>query len=237
MEDAVKGQEKFSEGKTKILYKTDQEEQLLMEFLDTLPLETSKKISVKEKGKINSELTAYLFEYLHSYNVPTHYLKKVDAKNVLVKKLNMIPIQMMIWNIATGGLSKKLGISDGTILETPVLEFYLKDDKLKNPMINDYHAYALGLCDRNDMSAIIRIGTKINAVLRSYFQRKNLTLVQFTLEFGKYGNQVMLGDEITPDTFVVWTTQENGKFDKKALALSSENAKQVYPKLHDILLK
>ena len=233
----MKGQEKFSEGKTKILYKTDQEEQLLMEFLDTLPFESSKKASIKEKGKINSELTAYLFEYLHSYNVPTHYLKKADAKNILVKKLNMIPIQMIIWNFATGVLSKKLGISEGTSLETPVIEFYLKDAKLKNPMINDYHAYALGLCDRNDMSAIIRIGTKINAVLRSFFQRKNLSLVQFTLEFGKSGNQVMLGDEITPDTFLLWMMQEDGKFDKKTFTLTADNAKQVYSKLHETLLK
>ncbi|UCF63231.1 MAG: phosphoribosylaminoimidazolesuccinocarboxamide synthase [bacterium] len=233
----MKGQEKFTEGKTKILYKTDQEEQLLMEFLDTLPFESSKKVSVKEKGKINSDLTAYLFEYLHSYNVPTHYLKKVDAKNILVKKLNMIPIQMIIWNIATGVLSKKLGISEGTSLETPVIEFYLKDAKLKNPMINDYHAYALGLCDRNDMSAIIRIGTKINAVLRSFFQRKNLSLVQFTLEFGKSGNQVMLGDEITPDTILLWMLQEDGKFDKKTFTLTAENAKQVYSRLHETLLK
>ncbi len=233
----MKGQEKFTEGKTKILYKTDQEEQLLMEFLDTLPFESSKKVSVKEKGKINSDLTAYLFEYLHSYNVPTHYLKKVDAKNILVKKLNMIPIQMIIWNIATGVLSKKLGISEGTSLETPVIEFYLKDAKLKNPMINDYHAYALGLCDRNDMSAIIRIGTKINAVLRSFFQRKNLSLVQFTLEFGKSGNQVMLGDEITPDTILLWMLQEDGKFDKKTFTLTADNAKQVYSRLHETLLK
>jgi len=233
----VKVQEKFTEGKTKILYKTDQEEQLLMEFLDTLPFESTKKISVKEKGKINSDVSAYLFEYLHSYNVPTHYLKKMDTKNLLVRKLNMIPIQMIIWNIATGVLSKKLGISEGSTLETPVIEFYLKDAKLKNPMINDYHAYALGICDRNDMSAIIRIGTKINAVLRSFFQRKNLSLVQFTLEFGKSGNQVMLGDEITPDTFLLWMMQEDGKFDKKTFTLSADNAKQVYTKLHEKLLK
>ena len=233
----MKGQEKFAEGRTKNLYKTDHEEQLLMEFLDVLPFESAKKLSVKEKGKMNTDLSSYLFEYLHSYNVPTHFIKKVDAKNILVKKLNMIPVEMVIWNIATGGLSKKLGISDGTLLETPVIEFYLKDAKLKNPMINEYHAYALGLCDRNDMSAIVRIGTKVNAVLRSFFQRKELSLVKFTLEFGKVGNQVMLGDEVTPDTFIIWIMKEDGKIDKKTLTLSAETAKQVYPKLHEILLK
>jgi phosphoribosylaminoimidazole-succinocarboxamide synthase len=233
----LKGQEKFAEGKTKNMYKTDQDEQLLMEFLDVLPFESTKKQTVKEKGKVNTEISSYLFEYLHSYNVPTHFLKKVDSKNILVKKLDMIPIEMVIWNIATAGLSKKLGILDGTVLETPVIEFYIKDAKLKNPMINEYHAYALGLCDRNDMSAIVRIGTKINAVLRSFFQRKHLSLVKFTLEFGKVGNQVMLGDEVTPDTFMAWGLKDDGKFDKKTLTLSAETAKQVYAKLHEILLK
>jgi len=233
----VKGQEKFTEGRTKNLYKTDQEEQLMMEFLDVLPFESAKKVSVKEKGKVNTELSSYLFEYLHSYNVPTHFLKKVDAKNILVKKLEMIPIEMVIWNIATAGLSKKLGITEGTMLETPVIEFYLKDAKLKNPMINEYHAYALGLCDRNDMSAIVRIGTKINAVFRSFFQRKALSLVKFTLEFGKVGNQVMLGDEVTPDTFIVWSVKDDGKIDKKTFTLTAETAKQVYPRLRETLLK
>ena len=111
----MKGQEKFAEGRTKNLYKTDQEEQLMMEFLDVLPFESAKKVSVKEKGKVNTDLSSYLFEYLHSYNVPTHFLKKVDSKNILVKKLNMIPIEMVIWNIATTGLSKKLGISEGAM--------------------------------------------------------------------------------------------------------------------------
>jgi len=144
---------------------------------------------------------------------------------------------MQIWNVSTSALAKRIGISEGTTLETPVIEFYLKDEKLKNPMINDYHAYALGLCDRNDMSAIIRIGTKVNAVLRSFFQRKNLALVHFTLEFGKGANQVMLGDEITPDNLNVWQTAEDGKYDKKVYSISAESAKKVYPALKDIILK
>ncbi len=233
----MKGQEKYAEGRTKTLYIADQGEQLLMEFTDSLPFQSGKKSTLKGKGAINSEITSYLFGYLQSYNVPTHYIKKADDKTLLVKKLSMIPIEMLIWNTATGSLSKKLGISDGTQLETPVLEYYLKDEKLKNPMINDYHAYALGLCDRSDMSAIVRIGTKVNAVLRSFFQRKNLLLVNFTLEFGKAGNQVMLADEISPDTMTVWDIENEEKPDKKMYQLTADTAKQVYPKLQEIILK
>ncbi len=232
----MKAQEKYAEGRTKNLIKTEHEEQLIMEFLDKLPFEGEKKQSVKGKGAINSEITAYLFEYLQSYNVPSHFIKRVEGKSILIKKLKMVPLQMVIWNFSTEGLSKRLGISDGTALETPVLELYLKDAKLKFPMINDYHAYALGLCDRGDMSSIIRIGTKVNAILRSYFQRKNLSLVRFTLEFGKSGNQVMLGDEISPDTFHVWGISTEGKPDKKSYSLTPESAKQVYNRLQQILL-
>ena len=233
----MKTSEKLVEGRTKILYKSEQEGQLLMEFLDTLPLDTPRKTSLKGKGAINAEITSYVFEYLHSYNVPTHFIKRPSDKILQVKKLQMIPLQMLIWNIATAILSKRLGIAEGTVLETPVIEFYLKDAKLKNPMINDYHAYALGLCDRNDMGAVIRIGTKTNAVLRSYFQRKNLSLVNFTLEFGKLGNQVMIGDEISPDTFNIWGISPDGKLDKKSYIITSENAKQVYHKLQEMFLK
>ncbi|MBN2366010.1 MAG: phosphoribosylaminoimidazolesuccinocarboxamide synthase [Calditrichaeota bacterium] len=233
----MKGQEKYAEGRTKNLYTANQGDQLLMEFTDTLPIQTGKKSTLKGKGAINSEISSFLFGYLQSYNVPTHYIKKADDRTLVVKKLSMIPIEVLIWNTATGSLSKRLGISDGTTLETPVLEFYLKDEKLKNPMINDYHAYALGICDRSDMNAIIRIGTKVNAVLRSYFQRNGVVLVSFTLEFGKSGNQVMLADEISPDTFVVWPLEEEGKPDKKEYQITPDKAKQIYPKLKDVLLK
>lgn len=233
----MKAQEIVAEGKTKKLLKSDQDDQLLMEFSDAVPSETKKKLSVRGKKTINNNIASYFFEYLQSYNVPTHYIKKVDDKSLMVKKLSMIPIELLIWNIATDGLSKRLGLPDGTLLETPVLEFYLKDEKLKKPLINEYHAYALGLCDRNDMSAILRIATKANAVLKSFFQRKGLNLVNFKLEFGRTPTQVVLGDEITPDTFTVWRKEESGKFDKESYVIGSDSAKAVYTKLEEIILK
>lgn len=233
----VKAQDLFVEGESKKLLKGDQEDQLVMEFLDTVPTDAKKKLTVRGKKLINTKISGYFFEYLLSYNVPTHYIKKIDDKSLLVKKLQMIPVELIIWNIATNGLSKRLGLVDGTTLESPVLEFYLKNEKLKNPLINEYHAYALGLCDRNDMSAILRIATKTNAVLRSFFQRKNLILVNFKLEFGKLGGQIILGDEITPDTFTVWGQIEENKIDKKGFVIIPENAKEVYSKIEAILLQ
>ena len=233
----MKAQDIVAEGKSKRLLKSDQEDQLVMEFLDTIPSEIKKKVTVRGKKIINTNISAYFFEYLHSYNVPTHYVKRSDDKSIIVKKLEMIPFELVIWNIATDGLAKRLGLSDGTVLESPVLEFYLKNEKLKNPLINEYHAYALGLCDRNDMSAILRIATKTNAVLRSFFQRKGMSLVSFKLEFGKLSGQVILGDEITPDTFMVWGRDQTNKFDKKGFLITAETGKEVYSKIEEILLK
>jgi phosphoribosylaminoimidazole-succinocarboxamide synthase len=233
----VKTQQIFAEGKTKKLYTLEQGDQLLMEFSDILPLNDSKKHSFKGKKNINTDISAYIFEYLASYNVPTHYIKKSDDKSIIVKKLNMIPFTLKIWNVATDILAKRLGLKDGSVLETPVLELYLKNAKLKDPLINDYHAYALNLCDRNDMNTVNRIGAKVNAVLRSFFLRNNIYLVSFSLEFGKYGNQVLLGDEISPDTFIAWEQLEDGKLDKKALTYTAHSAKEIYNKIHDYLLK
>lgn len=234
----MKIQDVFIEGSTKKLYLTDEAGKAVIEFVDTLPpWVSSKKAAVRGKGKINLEISSYIFEYLSSYNVPTHYLNRIDDRKMLVKKLDIIPIQMQVWNVATGTLVKRIGLKEGTLLETPVLELYLKNAKLKNPLINDYHAYTLGLCERSEMNAIIRIGTKVNAVLKSLFSRKRLTLAHFTLEFGRYGNQMVLGDEISADTLSVWDTPEPGKFDKKIFQLRPENARPVYTKLRDRLLK
>ena len=217
------------EGKTKRLYATDSDKYVL-EFLDELPVANSKsKSNIKNKGAINKEIAAYLFDYLGSYNVPTHYVRSNDDKSIVVKKLNMIPLEMVVWNVATESLAKRLGLKDGEILETPVLELYLKNPKLKNPLINDYHAYTLGLCDRNEMSMIIRIGSKINAVFKSFFSRKQLMLAYFKLEFGKSSNQILVGDEISADNMVLWDLSDSENPDSKKYAITPENAAKVYP--------
>lgn len=234
----MKIQDTFLEGKTKKLFTTDEPEQLVMEFLDVLPHHISAKpVTVKGKGAINAAISAYLFSYLGSYNVPTHFLKQQDNASLLVRKANIFPIKVIIWNYASGTLSKRLGIKEGTQLETPVLELYLKNSKLKNPLINDYHAYALGVCERNDMNAITRIGTKMNAIMKSFFLRKRLTLASFTAEFGRTSHQVVLADELSPDNLQLWDMKEDGTLDRKALEITPQNAKTVYSALKERILK
>ncbi|MFZ0392076.1 MAG: phosphoribosylaminoimidazolesuccinocarboxamide synthase, partial [Calditrichia bacterium] len=164
------------------------------------------------------------------------FISQEDDNQLLVKKVEMIPIKVMLWNFAAQSLAKRLGLKEGTELESPVLELYLKNSKLKEPMINDYHAFALGLCDRSEMSAIVRITTKINAVLKSYFARKNLQLLKFQLEFGRLNNQIILADEISPDVLDLWDVSDGNKPDKKSLNVSKENAKDIYNKIKERVL-
>jgi phosphoribosylaminoimidazole-succinocarboxamide synthase len=233
----VKSGDTFLEGKTKSFYNTEKRDQLILEFKDVIEkIDDKKKKALKGKGAINSEISQYLFEYLGSYNVPTQFIRRLDETKLLIKKLDMIPIKLVIWNVATGSLAKRLGLKEGTNLETPVLEFYLKNADLKNPLINDYHAYTLGLCDRDDMNAMVRIGSKVNAVLKSFFTRKKLFLVNFSLEFGKSDNQILIGDELSADNLTVWEILDNGNFEKNSLLISPENTKTVYTKIKDKIL-
>ncbi len=227
----------FREGSTKKLYTTDQDDQLIMEFLDVLLLnDGKKKVKVSGKGRINAQTSAFLFEYLESYNVPTHFVKRVDENSLMVKKAEIVPIKLMIWNYATGTLSKRLGLKEESSLETPVVELYLKDPKLKNPLINEYHAYALGLCDRMEMNNMVRIATKINAVLKSFLSRKKMSLAVASLEFGRVANQIVVCDELSLDNLTVWKVKEDGTLDTKAFAVTDKTAAKVYSQFAEEIL-
>ncbi len=207
--------EVIAEGGTKKVYATNQSDQVVVEFLDTLPPEPGKKKStVTGKGAINNAVSAFLFEYLESYNVPSHFIKTLDDKSFLARRLEMIPILIVVHDVASLELAERLGIEEGTVLDFPVVEMYYKDKKRTLPMINEYHAYALGLCDRKEMTNISRIATKVNAVLKSFFDRKKLKLVRFQMEFGRFQSQIMLGDEVSLDTFTLWAVNETGQLEK-----------------------
>ncbi|NIV71398.1 MAG: phosphoribosylaminoimidazolesuccinocarboxamide synthase [Calditrichae bacterium] len=207
--------ELLSEGATKKIYATHQNDQVVVEFYEKSSGSGSKKKDItEEKNKINNDVSTLLFEYLESYNVPTHFSQKLDEKSFLAKRLDMIPIIITVYNVASKELSERLGIEDGKLLEFPVVELYYKDEKRKLPMINEYHAYALGLCDRKEMTSLMRIATKVNAVLKSFFARKKLQLISFNLEFGRYQNQVLLADDVSVDSLSLWEISDDGEFQK-----------------------
>ena len=163
---------------------------------------------------MNNAVSAFIFEYLESYNVPTHFMKKLDDTSFAAKKADMIPIIISVYNMASKTLVDRFGIEEGKILEYPVVEMYYKDAKKQLPMINEYHAYALGLCERKEMTNILRIATKVNAVLKSFFDRRKLKLVSFQLEFGRTHNQVVLADEVSLETMDIWSVNPDGSLQK-----------------------
>ncbi|MEL6821187.1 MAG: phosphoribosylaminoimidazolesuccinocarboxamide synthase [Calditrichota bacterium] len=204
----------IAQGAVKKVYATNNAEQAVVEFSDTVLANGKKKSSISGKAEVNNAVSAYMFEYLESYNVPTHFSKILDNKSFVANRLDMIPIVIAVYNLASAELAERFGIEEGKMLEFPIVEMYFKDEKNERPMINEYHAYALGLCDRKDMTSIMRIATKVNAVLKSFFGRRKLQLVSFELEFGSQNGQVMLADEVSLDTMRLWPLKENGSFDR-----------------------
>ena len=215
-EPSVKKKKKLYEGKAKIVYETDNEELLIQEFKDDASaFDGRKKGKIKAKGTVNNQMSAHLFNYLDSYHVPTHFVKTVSDNAMLIKKLDMIPVEVVMRNIATGSMVKRYGIEDGKELERPVLEYYLKDDEKHDPMVNDHHILAFEYATADELKQIERFAYKINALLKSFFYRRNLLLVDFKLEFGRgKSGKITLGDEISPDTCRFWDTETGEKLDK-----------------------
>ncbi len=224
------------EGSTKKIYATGNADEVLIEFLDTLPAHLAKKKeTVSGKAAINNAISSFLFEYLTSYNIPNHYVKKYDEKSMVAKKLDMLPITFHIWNVAGEDLVNRFGFEKYQLLEYPIIEMTLKDEKLKFPFINEYHAFALKISNRSEMDQMMRIATKVNAVMKSYFQRRRLMLGDIRLEFGRAGNAIFLGDEVSPDTFVLYELDDKGKVaNPDKYQIKGSKKIDVYQAYHDL---
>ncbi len=203
------------EGKAKKIYKTDDPNRLLVEFKDdATAFDGVKKDRLQDKGILNNRLSAIFFKLLEDSDIETHYIETLSEREMLVKALEIIPVEVIVRNIAAGSISKRLGIEEGVKLNKTVLEFSLKDDALHDPMINHYHIYALDLATAEEMAVIEKEALKINAILIPYMEQKGITLVDFKLEFGRHQGRVILGDEISPDTCRFWDSSSGEKLDK-----------------------
>ncbi len=221
---------------TEKIFATDQEDQVIVEFQNYFPWSGSgKRERMDGKAESNNSISCALFEYLESYNVPTYLSRKVDDKSFLAKRVDMIPIVVSIWNVATGELSRRFALEEGRVLEYPIVELYYKNEKLKVPMINEYHAYALNLCDRKEMGNILRIATKINAILKSFFDRKNFKLANLQLEFGRSHHQIVLGDKLNIDNMSLWELGEDGQY--KKYDMKGSGKKKDYKELQEKIIK
>ncbi|MFC1667070.1 phosphoribosylaminoimidazolesuccinocarboxamide synthase [Candidatus Omnitrophota bacterium] len=211
----MKKGKKIYEGKAKILFETDKPDLVLQEFKDdATAFDATKRGSIKQKGVINNEISSALFRLLEAKGVPTHFVKKLSERGMLVKRLDIILVEVTIRNISAGGLSKLLAIKEGIVLKNPVLEYHYKKDSLHDPLINDYHIEMLGLATPKEMKKIKDYSFSINEILKDFFNKAGLRLVDFKLEFGRHKRKLLLGDEISPDTCRLWDKKTNEKLDK-----------------------
>jgi len=205
------------EGKAKKLYLTDDENLVISEFKDDLTaFNGEKKSSEAGKGALNNKISTELFKLLESKGIPTHFVAMLDDNNMLHKKVDVILIEVIVRNIATGSLSRNLGIEDGKVLPFTLVEFDYKNDALGDPKLNDQHALILGLVDYQDeLDKLRRMARQVNDILKPYFADKGLNLVDFKLEFGKdKDGNIILIDEISPDNCRFWDIKSGEKMDK-----------------------
>ena len=227
----MKKKELLYEGKAKKLYKTDDENLLIAEFKDDLTAFNAQKKGTEEgKGALNAQISAKLFKLLEENGIKTHLIKVLDKNHHLVKKVDIIPIEVVVRNIATGSLSKRLGIQDGLNLPFVLVEFYYKNDDLGDPIICKSHALLMELVkDQKELEILENEAKKINEILKDFFDKRDLILVDFKLEFGrdKDGN-IILSDEISPDSCRFWDKNTKEKLDKDRFRQNLGNVKVAY---------
>lgn len=211
----MKKLEKLYEGKAKKVFKTDDSDRYIVEYKDdATAFNGEKKGSILDKGVVNNKMSALLFKMLESQGIPTHFESLINDREQYVKAVKILPLEVIVRNVAAGSLAKRLGIDEGVVMKETVLEFCYKDDALGDPMINDYHIFAMEYATREQVEVIKDMSLKINTLLMAFFLEHGLKLIDFKLEFGLFKGQVILADEISPDTCRLWDKETNKKMDK-----------------------
>ena len=206
---------KVYEGKAKIIYTTDNPDLLIQYFKDdATAFNAAKKGTIVDKGIINNQISSKIFEFLSAQGIPTHFERRLNDRDMLVKKVEIVPIEMVVRNKAAGSLCRLLGLKEGMALLSPVLEFCYKCDSLGDPLINEYHIRALHLATDQEIETMKGFTFKINDLLKEFFAKLKLELVDFKLEFGRYKDKIILADEISPDTCRLWEIGTGKKLDK-----------------------
>ncbi|MEK6814414.1 MAG: phosphoribosylaminoimidazolesuccinocarboxamide synthase [Nitrospirota bacterium] len=225
----IEKREQIYEGKAKKLYTTDDPDLLIQFFKDdATAFNAQKRGTILEKGIFNNKISERIFKHLAERGVPTHLVKRVSDREMVVKRLKIFPIEVIVRNIAAGSLTKNLGIPEGTELDPPVLEFCYKNDALGDPQINESHILAMKLATDAQIGRIKDLALRINEILRPFFAERGMILVDFKLEFGDHGGEVVLGDEICPDTCRLWDARTREKMDKDRFRRDLGKVEEAY---------
>ena len=235
----MKRLEKIYEGKAKIIYSTEDPNLVIQYFKDDASAFNGiKKGTIVDKGVINNQFSTKIFKFLEAEGVSTHFVEQLSDREMLVKKLEIIPIEVVLRNIAAGSLSKKLGIEEGRSLEPPILEFFYKDDPLGDPMINEYHIDTFKWATKEQVESLKTSGLKINRLLSDFLRDRKILLVDFKLEFGVYqDDSILLGDEISPDGCRFWHWDTHEKMDKDRFRFGLGNVEEKYQEVYRMVCK
>lgn len=218
------------EGKAKKIYSTEDLDKVIVYYKDdATAFNGEKKGQIEDKGVLNNTITSMLFELLEKNGVKTHFIKKLNEREQLCRKVKIIPLEVIVRNVAAGSMAKRLGLVEGYELKTTVFELSYKDDALSDPLINDYHAVAIGATTFEELKRIYEMTATINDVLKEFFLKQNIKLIDFKIEFGKTDSgELLLADEISPDTCRFWDAVTNEKLDKDRFRRDLGNVKEAY---------
>jgi phosphoribosylaminoimidazole-succinocarboxamide synthase len=218
----------------KKVYEGESNDQVLFVFNDiVIAADGSQKGKVKGKAAMNNTVSSQIFEYLESYNILTHFISKVNEKEMQVKKTEVLPINIIISNATDKNLSKRFGLEDGELLSSPIIEYYYENEKFKNPLVNESHLRALKLITEEEVHYLERTISKTNVVLKSFFERRNLILVRLNLQLGRYKGHLLVGDELTADTCQFWGTDSEKSLDKDLYNVDKCNIEEIYKNLYN----
>lgn len=232
MENIVK-QEQLYEGKAKKVYATNDPDLVIVDYKDdATAFNGEKKGTISGKGVINNRMTNYMFKMLEKEGVPTHLVEEISERETIVKKVSIVPLEVIIRNVAAGSFSKRMGVEEGTKLLTPILEFSYKNDDLGDPFINDYYALALGLATKEEIDTIAKYAFKINEFMVNFFKGLNIDLIDFKIEFGRTSDgTIILADEISPDTCRFWDSTTHEKLDKDRFRRDMGGVEEAYQEI------
>ena len=220
----------------KVLYKNSSPQRndiVIVDYKDdATAFNGEKKGTIVGKGVVNNRMTNHIFKMLEEKGIPTHLVEELSDRETAVKKVEIVPLEVIVRNVAAGSFSKKLGIEEGFRLLAPTLEFSYKNDALGDPMINDYYAIAIGAATREEIDRITELVFKINEILVAYFAEKNIDLIDFKVEFGRYKGEIILADEISPDTCRFWDSETHEKLDKDRFRRDLGRVEEAYEEVY-----
>ncbi|WP_010191812.1 phosphoribosylaminoimidazolesuccinocarboxamide synthase [Bacillus sp. m3-13] len=221
------------EGKAKLVYSTTDENVVWIQYKNSATaFNGEKKADITGKGRLNNEITSLLFSMLTQAGIENHFIERKSETEQLVKKVDIIPLEVVVRNITAGSMAKRLGIEEGIKLEQPIVEFYYKDDSLGDPLITEDHVQLLKLATPAEVDILKHVARKVNVVLSEFFEKKNLRLVDFKLEFGKTEDgRIILADEVSPDTCRLWDKDTNEKLDKDVFRRNLGSLTDAYEKI------